>query len=216
MARSSSLPGRGAALGENSPCCSFQRVQGLASSLNAASLGETARLAAAYPAGYESIEANIADRQLVERIPERVIARFGTVDGVINNAGIIIQPFVTVRALDYTVIERVFNVNLMGTLYVTKAFLPILLERPVAHMVNLSSMGGFVPFPGRQYVPAKAGVKLLSEGLASELIQTNVRVTVVFPGAIATNITDNSGVRPPSGGRPAPGHGQTAVASSRG
>jgi short-subunit dehydrogenase len=174
------------------------RVAGV--DLNAASLAETARLAAAYPAGFESIEANIADRQLVERIPERVIARFGTVDGVINNAGII-QPFVTVRALDYTVIERVFNVNLMGTLYVTKAFLPILLERPVAHIVNLSSMGGFVPVPGQTiYCAAKAGVKLLSEGLASELIQTNVRVTVVFPGAIATNITDNSGVRPPSGG----------------
>ncbi len=62
-------------------------------------------------------------------------------------------------------------------------------------------MGGFVPVPGQTiYCAAKAGVKMLSEGLASELIETNVRVTVVFPGAIATNITANSGVRPSSTG----------------
>jgi NADP-dependent 3-hydroxy acid dehydrogenase YdfG len=174
------------------------RVAGI--DLNAASLAETARLAADYPAGFEPIEANVADRQAVERLPEKVFARFGTVDGVINNAGII-QPFVTVNALDYSAIERVLNVNLMGTLYVTKTFLPTLLQRPEGHIVNLSSMGGFVPVPGQTiYCAAKAGVKLFTEGLASELIHTNVRVTVVFPGAIATNITQNSGVRPASAG----------------
>ena len=174
------------------------RVAGI--DLNAAALAETARLAVDHAADFEPIEANIADRQVVERLPEQVHARFGTTDGVINNAGII-QPFLKVSGLDYSAIERVLNVNLLGTLYVTKTFLPTLLERPEAHIVNLSSMGGFVPVPGQTiYCAAKAGVKLLSEGLASELIQTNVRVTVVFPGAIATNITENSGVRPPSAG----------------
>jgi len=174
------------------------RVAGI--DLNAAALAETARLAADNAADFEPIEANVADRQMVERLPEQVLARFGAVDGVINNAGII-QPFVTVRALDYSAIERVLNVNLLGTLYVTKTFLPTLLERPEGHIVNLSSMGGFVPVPGQTiYCAAKAGVKLLTEGLASELMQTNVRVTVVFPGAIATNITANSGVRPASTG----------------
>jgi short-subunit dehydrogenase len=56
-------------------------------------------------------------------------------------------------------------------------------------------MGGFVPVPGQSvYGAAKAGVKLLTEGLRSELLGTNVRVTVVFPGAIGTQITENSGV----------------------
>jgi short-subunit dehydrogenase len=201
MARSSSLLELGAVLGASSRSCFFQREQRLrASDLNATSLAETARLAADHQAGFEPIEANIADRHVVERLPGQVRARFGTADGVINNAGII-QPFVTVNSLDYAAIERVLNVNLMGTLYVTKAFLPTLLERPEAHIVNLSSMGGFVPVPGQTiYCAAKAGVKLLTEGLASELMHTNVRVTVVFPGAIATNITANSGVRPASTG----------------
>jgi short-subunit dehydrogenase len=201
MVKSSSLPGPGAELGRELTLLLLSRGARVAGiDLNSASLAETASLASLHPDGFEPIEANIADRQVVERLPEKVLARFGAVDGVINNAGII-QPFVTVRALDYAMIERVLNVNLMGTLYVTKTFLPTLLERPEAHIVNLSSMGGFVPVPGQTiYCAAKAGVKLLSEGLASELIQTNVRVTVVFPGAIATNITANSGVRPASAG----------------
>jgi len=56
-------------------------------------------------------------------------------------------------------------------------------------------MGGFLPVPGQTiYGAAKAAVKLLTEGLHSELLNTNVRVTVVFPGAIGTNIAANSGV----------------------
>jgi short-subunit dehydrogenase len=77
----------------------------------------------------------------------------------------------------------------------TKAFLPHLIKRPEAHIVNVSSMGGFFPFPGQtMYGASKAAVKILTKGLYSELIESNVRVTVVFPGAIATNISQNSGV----------------------
>jgi short-subunit dehydrogenase len=103
------------------------------------------------------------------------------------------------RDLDYPVIERVLNVNLYGTLFVTKAFLPHLLKRPEAHIANLSSMGGFLPVPGQTiYCAAKAAVKLLSEGLAAELLHTKVRVTIVFPGAVATNIMSNSGLGGPA------------------
>ena len=77
----------------------------------------------------------------------------------------------------------------------TKALLPHFLSRPKAHIVNLSSMGRFLPVPGQTvYCSAKAGVKMLTEGLAAELTGTNVGVTVVFPGAINTNIMFNSGL----------------------
>jgi short-subunit dehydrogenase len=121
-----------------------------------------------------------------------------TIDGVINNARII-QPFCRLNDLEYSTIERVLNVNLYGTLFVTKAFLPHLLDRPEAHIANVSSMGGFVPVPGQtMYCAAKAAVKLMSEGLASELRDTQVRVTVVFPGSVATNIRAGSGVSSPN------------------
>jgi short-subunit dehydrogenase len=79
--------------------------------------------------------------------------------------------------------------------YLNRAFLPIFLGRPEAHIVNVSSMGGFLAVPGQTiYGASKAAVKLFTEGLHSECAGTNVRVTVVFPGAVATNITANSGV----------------------
>jgi NADP-dependent 3-hydroxy acid dehydrogenase YdfG len=166
--------------------------------LNQTSLGETAKLALRYEPAFRGFVLNVADRAAVERLPDQVLAHFGAIDGIINNAGVI-QPFSRLNDLDYSTIERVLNVNLLGTLYVIKAFLPQLLKRPEAHIANLSSMGGFVPVPGQTiYCAAKAAVKLLSEGLASELLDTKVGVTVVFPGAIATNIRENSGVSIPN------------------
>lgn len=162
--------------------------------LNEQTLQETVQLAGPRADRVSTHIVNISDREAVEALPGAVLAAHGTVDGLINNAGII-QPFVRLNNLDYDAITRVLNVNLYGVIYMTKAFLPHLLERPVAHIVNVSSMGGFFPVPGQTlYGASKAGVKLLTEGLYAELIETNVGVTVVFPGAIATNISQNSGV----------------------
>lgn len=162
--------------------------------LNESTLMETITLAGQHGSMISSHVVNVSDRQAVEALPDEVIAAHGAVDGIINNAGII-QPFVRLNDLQYDAIERVLNVNLYGVIYMTKAFLPGLLTRPIAHIVNVSSMGGFFPVPGQSlYGASKAGVKLMTEGLYAELLDTNVRVTVVFPGAIATNITQNSGV----------------------
>lgn len=137
---------------------------------------------------------NITDKAGVANLPKEAMARQGSIDGIINCAGII-QPFVRVNDLDYEAIERVMNVNFYGTLYMIKAFLPDLLKRPEAYIVNVSSMGGFLPVPGQSvYGASKAAVKLLTEGLYAELKDTNVHVSVVFPGATRTNISDNSGV----------------------
>lgn len=140
---------------------------------------------------------DITDTDAVRVLPQAVVAAHGAVDGLINNAGII-QPFVPVVDLDDATIRRVLDVNLMGTLAMCRAFLPRLLERPEAHLVNVASMGGFFPFPGQTiYGASKAAVKLLTEGLYAELLDTPVCVTVIFPGAVDTGITENSGVEQP-------------------
>lgn len=141
---------------------------------------------------------NISDRDAVAQLPQAVIAAHGQVDGLVNCAGIV-QPFVKVNDLDYEAIERVMNVNFYGTLNMTKAFLPHLLERPEGYIANVSSMGGFLPVPGQSiYGASKAAIKLMTEGLYAELLNTNVHVSVIFPGATNTNITKNSGVAAPA------------------
>lgn len=160
-------------------------------------LKETEELAGANKDKLSTHVVNMADRAAVEALPEQVVARHGAVDGIINNAGII-QPFVRIKDLDYAAIERVMNVNFYGVLYMVKAFLPHLLKRPEAHIANVSSMGGFLPVPGQSvYGASKAAVKLMTEGLYAEMMGTSVRVTLVYPGAIGTNITANSGVSVP-------------------
>jgi short-subunit dehydrogenase len=162
--------------------------------INQSALEETAELSGDKKHKLTTHVVNITDKGAVETLPAQTIAQHGAVDGLINNAGII-QPFVRLTDLDYEAIERVMDVNLDGTLYMTKAFLPHLLTRPEAHITNISSMGGFLPVPGQTiYGASKAAVKLVTEGLYTELLSTNVQVTVVFPGAIGSNIVENSGV----------------------
>lgn len=166
--------------------------------LSEAGLKETVDLAGEAADRLSTHAIDITDRKAVEALPEAIIAVHGQIDGVINCAGII-QPFVRLNDLGYDAVERVMNVNFWGLLYVTKTFLPHLLERPVAHIVNVSSMGGFLPVPGQTvYCASKAAVKLLTEGLHSELTGTPVAVTIVFPGAIGTNIAANSGLDMPA------------------
>lgn len=146
-------------------------------------------------------QADITNKSLVESLPEKVRAELGEPDGLINAAGII-QPFVMVSEIDYERVFRVMDVNFYGTLYMTKTFLPYLLKRPEAHIVNISSMGGFLPVPGQAiYGASKAAVKLLTESLYAELKDTKVKVTVVFPGATETKIAEHSGVEVSQGSK---------------
>jgi len=164
---------------------------------NAITLEETRALATTGTERLLTRVVDITDRQALVALRTELSAGASGVDGIINNAGII-QPFVPVSMLDDAVIERVMQVNFYGTLNMVRTFLPHLLTRPQAHIVNVSSMGGFLPVPGQTiYGASKAAVKLFTEGLHAELADTAVRVTLVLPGAVDTNITRNSGVEMP-------------------
>lgn len=165
--------------------------------LNEVALAETQKIAGVSDDRFKGFVLDITDKSKVDELPQSVVKHFGSVDGLINNAGII-QKFIPVNDLPIDQINRVMNVNFYGMLNMTKAFLPYFLDRSEAHVVNISSMGGFIPFPGQTiYGAAKAAVKIFTEGLYAELRETNVRVTVIHPGAIATNITANSGLGGP-------------------
>lgn len=171
-----------------------KKAKVVAVDLNQEALNQTKELAQVGSDRLMLLPCNISDKEAVLALPEKIIESFGQVDGLFNIAGII-QPFVKVNELDFEKIEKVMNVNFYGTLFMVKAFLPYFLKRPQAHIVNISSMGGFIPVPGQTiYGASKAAVKLLTEGLHSELMDTNVNVTIVFPGGVSTDISKNSEV----------------------
>jgi short-subunit dehydrogenase len=162
--------------------------------VNESGLKETTELAGSNKELLHYFVVNITDRAAGVKFASDAIAIYGYVDGIINNAGII-QPFIKMNDLQFETIEKIINVNLYGTLNITKSFLPHLLTRPEAHILNVSSMGGFLPVPGQTiYCATKAAVKLMTEGLYAELMATNVKVSIVFPGAMQTNIMANSGI----------------------
>jgi short-subunit dehydrogenase len=137
---------------------------------------------------------DISDEESIAMLPHKIIEKHRQIDGIINNAGII-QPFKSVEKLTIPEMERIMNVNWWGTVYMVHYFLPILKTRPDAYIVNVASMGGFISFPGQTlYSASKAAVKILTEGLHSELSNSNIHVTLALPGAVNTNIMENSGV----------------------
>ena len=137
---------------------------------------------------------DITDIKALEEFKKEFLKIHKELDILINNAGII-QPFINIDKIDDEIINRIMQVNFYGPLNLTRIFLPELFKRNEAHIVNVSSMGGFFPFPGQTlYGASKAALKLFTEGLYAELLNTNVHVTLIFPGAINTNITKNSGV----------------------
>ena len=140
---------------------------------------------------------DVSDHDAVTRAFAEIVSAHGHLDGLLNVAGII-QKFVPLVELDLAEIEKVMAVNFWGVVYTTKAALPHLTTRPEACVINVSSMGGFTPVPGQTaYGASKAAVKLFTEGLYAEMRGTNVAVTIVFPGAIGTDISVNSGVTTP-------------------
>ncbi|MGH6643122.1 MAG: SDR family NAD(P)-dependent oxidoreductase [Bradyrhizobium sp.] len=112
---------------------------------------------------------------------------------VINNAGVaLLGQF---NEIEQAQMDWLFNINFWGTVHGTRAFLPILAKQREAHIVNLSSIFGIIAPPGQTaYCAAKFAVRGFSESLRHELAMANspVRLSVVHPGGVATNIVRNS------------------------
>jgi len=161
---------------------------------DAVGLQETQQLAGENSGNLFTRHLDITDFDVVSSLPDQILGEHGVVDGLINAAGTI-QAFQKINSLDYAEIMRVMDNNYYSMVYMTKAFLPHLLTRPEAIIVNFSSMGGFLPVPGQGvYGASKAAVKLFTEALFAELLSTSVQISLVFPGAVDTDIAAHSGV----------------------
>jgi short-subunit dehydrogenase len=112
---------------------------------------------------------------------------------LINNAGVaLLGQF---GEIDQAQMDWLFNINFWGVVHSTRAFLPHLARKPEAHIVNISSIFGIIAPPGQTaYCAAKFAVRGFSESLRHELQVANspIRLSVVHPGGVATNIARNS------------------------
>jgi NADP-dependent 3-hydroxy acid dehydrogenase YdfG len=138
-------------------------------------------------------EADITDRAQAEAAVQQTVDRFGRLDTLVNNAGLmLLGPVVDAEVKQW---ERMIAINVQGLLYTTRAALPHLLKaaedgpRRVADIVNISSIAGRVAWNGYGvYNLTKFGVNGFTEALRQEVTQRHVRVGVLEPGGVATEL----------------------------
>jgi NAD(P)-dependent dehydrogenase (short-subunit alcohol dehydrogenase family) len=136
------------------------------------------------------VACDVADRASCAAAVESVIAEFGRIDILINNAGIT-QPvkFLDITSADW---ERIQDVNLKGVLFLSQAVIPHMRTRKsgsIACMSSVSAQRGGGIFGGPHYSAAKAGVLGLAKAMSREFGPDGIRVNCVTPGLIATDIT---------------------------
>jgi NAD(P)-dependent dehydrogenase (short-subunit alcohol dehydrogenase family) len=134
---------------------------------------------------------DVSDPASIASATQQIISDFGRVDALLNNAGY--GSYGILEATPEEKIRRQFDVNVIGLLLVTQAFLPNMRENGAGVIVNVSSVGGKVTFPlGTLYHGTKFAVEGMSEALAYELESIGIKVKVVEPGGVKTNFGTTS------------------------
>lgn len=165
------------------------------SDVDTVGLDETARLARALGAEVKADHLDVAQREKVVEYADSVVAHFGRVDHVYNNAGIAYHG--ELERTEFKDIERVMDVDFWGVVNGTKAFLPHLIASGDGHLVNVSSLFGLLSIPGQSaYNAAKFAVRGFTESIRQEMLIAGhpVQVTCVHPGGIKTAIARNATV----------------------
>lgn len=137
-----------------------------------------------------AVECDVTDEEQAHALIQRAKDEFGQVDILVNNAGVMQLSKIEKGLSDEW--RTMFDVNVMGLLYTTDAAVQVMKEQGSGHLVNVSSVAGRKSGPLRgAYSGTKFAVNAISEALRQELIEDNIRVTVVEPGAVETELPDH-------------------------
>jgi 3-oxoacyl-[acyl-carrier protein] reductase len=141
----------------------------------------------------EAVECDVTDQQSVEALATHIRGRFGRTDILVNNAGI--RGFGgPLHQMPPELWDQVLNTNLRGVFYCIRAFAPIMIKARGGHIVNISSLAGKNALPnGAAYAASKWGLNGLSYSVAEELRTHNIRVSVICPGSVNTELSPHEG-----------------------
>lgn len=140
------------------------------------------------------VEADVSNQADVIRLVEASRSAFGKVDILVNNAGVSKElPFMELSLSDW---DQMLSINLMGVLYCIRAVLPKMRSRREGTIINIASAAGLRGLPGSSaYSASKAAVIALTQSLGDEVGPDGIRVNVICPGPIKTEMLDQSAVK---------------------
>lgn len=139
---------------------------------------------------------DVSNLTSVQELSDWVSKTLGRVDILVNNAGV--AAFAgPLHEMTPEAWEKVLNTNLRGVFYCIRAFTPMMIQSKGGHIVNISSLAGKNPLPnGAAYAASKWGLNGLSYSVAEELRAHNIRVSVVCPGSVDTELSPHTGKNP--------------------
>ncbi|WP_414148737.1 SDR family oxidoreductase [Erwinia sp. BNK-24-b] len=137
-----------------------------------------------------AVTTDVTNKQQVIALVKTAVDKFGRIDVLLNNAGLMQQSRLDSLKTDEW--ENMIDVNIKGTLYGIAAALPFMQAQKSGHIINVSSVAGHKVTPsGSVYCATKHAVRAISEGLRSEVKEWNLRTTIISPGAVATELTNH-------------------------
>jgi len=162
--------------------------------IDAAGLETIEQELSSQPVHVSTHQLDVASVDAMQAFPARVEAAHGAAHILVNNAGVAASGRFDEQRLED--LEWLVGINYWGVVYGCRFFLPLLKRQDEAHIVNLSSMFGFLGLPGQSgYCATKAAVRALSESLWAELRADGIGVTSVHPGTIQTSIVRSGRIR---------------------
>ncbi|HUA11704.1 MAG TPA: SDR family NAD(P)-dependent oxidoreductase [Solirubrobacteraceae bacterium] len=137
------------------------------------------------------VKADVGEEEQAREFVQRTAAELGRIDALVNNAGVMLLG--PIEQADTEEWRRMIHVNVFGVLYCTYAALPLMREQGGGHIVNVSSVAGRVARAGSGvYNLTKFGVGAFSEALRQEGVAAGIRVTLIEPGAVATELAGHN------------------------
>lgn len=145
-------------------------------------------IAAQYPDGQVVYQKNdVSDRQSVQSLADFARQKFGKIDVLYNNAGL--MPISQLAELKVDEWERMIDVNIKGVLYGIAAVLPTMIKQQHGHVITTDSVAGHVVHPGTAvYAGTKYAIQAIMDGLRQEQIDNHIKTTMISPGAVDTEL----------------------------
>jgi len=136
-----------------------------------------------------AVPTDVTKREQVQNLVDAAVRTYERIDVMLNNAGLMLHsPLERLKVDDW---DRMIDVNVKGVLYGIAAALPYMKQQKSGHFINVSSVAGHNVRPtGVVYAATKHAVRVISEGLRMEVKPYNIRVTVISPGALDTELVD--------------------------
>ncbi|WP_334352573.1 SDR family oxidoreductase [Companilactobacillus sp. HBUAS56257] len=143
-----------------------------------------------YPENIFAVEADVTKKDEVQNVIDKTVEKFGRVDVLFNNAGI--MPVNNLDQLAHDEWENMLNINVKGVLNGIAAALPVMKKQQSGHVISTSSVLGYEVLPGyAAYSGTKYAVRAIMEGLRQEEHQNNIKTTIIAPGSVKTELFDS-------------------------